>query len=128
MRWNQILLLEKEIPHSSYGYWITDTGEFLSVPYEGHQKVAYQHSGKSYGHALQAGWIRIVLDHNELIVNYELGTTNVRAVASVSKLIRQTDLPVRIELRGRSYSGALFTNKADALAIIRKTTAAAVAK
>lgn len=66
MRWNQILL-EKEIPHSSYGYWITDTGEFLSVPYEGHQKVAYNHSRISYVHALHAGWIRI--DIVELLKN-----------------------------------------------------------
>lgn len=131
MRWNQIIC-EKEIPHTTYGYWITNEGEFLQVSYENHDRVA-RSRGSYYGRAMDDGWIRVILGDSEhgsgygnvLIINYQLGAIEIKAISAALKLIRQTDSEIRIEMTGRSYSGGVFS-KSEAAVIIRKTSKKAI--
>jgi hypothetical protein len=65
-----------ELPETEYGYWITDEGEFLDVPYENHAMVAHRYFQKhpekmgptrisGYERAFELGWIRII-DRNRV--------------------------------------------------------------
>ena len=70
-----LLEYEFHIPKSTYGYWITDDGEFVTVDHTGHPKALTklpiaqeirQHAtnerykGSVYAYVFDKGWVRII--------------------------------------------------------------------
>ncbi len=128
MRWYE--LFERAIPETSYGYWITNTGEYISVDYHNHSGAASKH-GTTYGRAIEDGWIRIVLWSSESIgINYNLGAIGNRAVLALKALM--DDMPelklYTVEVRGRASMSKQCDSQRDAMNLISRTTKAAVSQ
>lgn len=66
-----LLEYEFHIPKSTYGYWITEDGEFATVDHTGHPKALAklpiaqqaadeQYKGSMYAYVFNKGWVRII--------------------------------------------------------------------
>lgn len=66
-----LLEYEFHIPKTSYGYWIDDTGKFISVDHSGHpralngldilkQAEQERYRGSVYTYVFSKGWVRII--------------------------------------------------------------------
>ena len=69
-----LLEYEFHIPKTTYGYWITDDGEFIAVDYQAHGAMLYAQNrvskkdpGRritSYHEAFKNGWVRVIDEPN----------------------------------------------------------------
>jgi hypothetical protein len=66
------IIVEAEIPPTSYGYWITADGEIFPVSFWMHDTVAAEHGFNSGFAAMGAGWIRVVCNPREFTFNVEI--------------------------------------------------------
>ena len=115
---------------TDYGYWITDAGEKFRVDAnEGHQKVA-EANGISFGHAMENGWIRIVVsDDNSLHVHYMGARVGSRAIATLRTVARSSHFPkIYVDVGGSMYRSEVFDNSSELLRFVNRTSKAAVAQ
>lgn len=57
------LLFELDVPDTTYGYWITDTGEYISVGFQKHKDVAVQLIKRAGESSYTQGWIAVIVPH-----------------------------------------------------------------
>jgi len=105
---------------SDYGYWITNSGEIIPVPYLDHNKIAAEHFNirrgqASYMHAYHNGWIRVVhekkkfpgmvdLQFNPLYVSPQAIRTAYHAIRDVMKYHPDT-FELKADIGKQSFSG-----------------------
>ena len=60
MRLKDFFLIERVIPMTSYGYWISPMCDIHPVPFEGHDLYIMQNYNMTVADALLGGWVRII--------------------------------------------------------------------
>lgn len=132
------ILVEKAIPTTTYGYWITSDGEIIAVPEYGHDAASKEY-GLNLGRALDQGWIRVVLmrdlsampteDFNIITFHIKIGALQDKALRSLMHLLRSANYDhYLLDLSGRASSSIRYAKKYDLLDMVRFTDEASVAK
>jgi hypothetical protein len=53
-------LIERQIPMTSYGYWITPVCDIIPVGFEAHDRYIQKNENMNVTQAVLAGWVRVV--------------------------------------------------------------------
>lgn len=96
------VLLERSIPPTDWGYWITDQGEYLPVKSHRHadtvrsyfvsRNLDLRNSGIESESAIKQGWIWVkATPGNFFIVLMKRGAPSRRAISALSRLARSAD-------------------------------------
>ncbi len=82
------ILVEAEIPPTSYGYWVDAEGQIFPVAFWMHDTVAGEHGFESGYAAMKAGWIRVVANPRDFSFNVEIEPfrPTSRALATVRRM------------------------------------------
>lgn len=89
MRLHEIIT-EKAIPNSHYGYWVTDLGDILPVPYQSHDAVACQNGMSGDMEAIHHGWAAIHYPgHGPFSLYYKYPTS--KTASGIRQLLRMAE-------------------------------------